>query len=115
MLEKAKKKGPVFECPVNGCSQVGGKLTMHGKKRVMSAYGLGKHSLFLLSRSKKVKSKSITSGVKPHKESKAPVFDVVRVKGTYTTVNQQKKWDTTATTLYCIQRMPERVLFKLQL
>lgn len=26
MLEKAKKKGPVFESPVSRCSQVGGKL-----------------------------------------------------------------------------------------
>ena len=28
MLEKAKTKGPVFECPVSRRSQVGGKFTI---------------------------------------------------------------------------------------
>ena len=44
---------------------------------------------------------------KPHKESNAPVFDVIRGTGTCTTADNQKKWDTTASTLYWIQKRPQ--------
>ena len=77
------------------------------KTRVKTTYGQGKHPLFLLSLrlcvgERKWHKKTSQVVYKPHKESKAPVFDVVRGKGTCTTVNQLKKWDTTASTLYWI-------------
>ena len=91
MLEKAKKKGSALEYPVSGCSQVGGKLTI--ERHVLWKHTARENITFSCSvcdfvSVKESDIKKHHKWYKPHTESKAPVFDVVRGKGTYTTVNQ---------------------------